>query len=546
MPLFRAALLVALIAGMAACGDRNVQLDLELVTTSCDRGSSADPLLGVQDIRVRAYHLPEFGGEPDFVADSEFETQAVLDAGTLSLPNLPAGSDRYLLVEGLAANGHPVSRALAGPLEIDEPGEFKTALFLRRLNRFSPVNSAAKPGECSQMFTSRWGHSATELSDGRVLIAGGYNAEYEVLSSTEIYDPKTGIFERGPNMHQARAFHTATRIPGTKLTVLAGGEQEFTERKDAERLALNTAEIYDEEKGVFSSVTLREPRVRHVATVASGGGKLILIGGIKYESSGGAGPTEVVLSSTEVFDPKEGRFEAGVNLPRPRADHSVIASRGGAVIAGGHDGAGLVRDVEFLRYHEGNWVSADSVGELSLGRVHPFMGVVGEFVVVGGGQTSAAPKGNVWHDMSTARPVTQSLEYFTVGDEDDKQGEIELHEARGNADLVTLKDGNSLIFGGIQPASNGVATVSRGEVLRLDDDFIPSTTETLSGMVGTLNPDGPSRQSGRYFHAQALLSDGTVFITGGIDRNNAGTPEFLRSAEIYQPSYRSTQNSPFK
>jgi hypothetical protein len=80
------------------------------------------------------------------------------------------------------------------------------------------------------MTTSRNGHTATALADGRVLVAGGSSDgmgqapdnTFEVVASAELFDPATGTFTATSSMAVARRGHTATRLLDGRVLVIGG------------------------------------------------------------------------------------------------------------------------------------------------------------------------------------------------------------------------------------------------------------------------------------------------------------------------------------
>src|SRR4029077_6356389 len=100
----------------------------------------------------------------------------------------------------------------------------------------------------------------------KVLVTGGAPGfGGAAISTTEIFDPGTGIFTATGNMAAARSLHTATlRSDGTVL--LAGGDAFFY--NGAQGQSLSAAELFDPVTGSFSAVSnMTTPRESHTATL---------------------------------------------------------------------------------------------------------------------------------------------------------------------------------------------------------------------------------------------------------------------------------------
>jgi hypothetical protein len=82
----------------------------------------------------------------------------------------------------------------------------------------------------SPMLMPRWGHSAVELKDGRVLVIGGIGSNGEALFSTEVFDPWQRRFVPGPDLLWAVAEPAAVpwinEFGEEDLVVIIGGRRE--------------------------------------------------------------------------------------------------------------------------------------------------------------------------------------------------------------------------------------------------------------------------------------------------------------------------------
>jgi len=119
------------------------------------------------------------------------------------------------------------------------PGQFggsslmSAELYNSATGTFSPTGS---------MNTPRESHTATLQPNGKVLISGGYNGLYinaYYLNNAELFDPATGSFSPTGSMTTVRRSHTATLLSDGKILVTGGYTGQYNGG------VLRGAELYD-------------------------------------------------------------------------------------------------------------------------------------------------------------------------------------------------------------------------------------------------------------------------------------------------------------
>jgi hypothetical protein len=177
------------------------------------------------------------------------------------------------------------------------------------------------------MTSPRVDHRATLLTDGRVLITGGLDANSHSLSTAEVFDPAVGAFTPVEDaMQSSRRGHTATLLKDGRVLV-AGGESGLMN----ETTTIASAEIYNPAVGRFTSTdAMRSARSGH-AEVRLGNGAVLVAGGFETRKPLG----EFSLNTAELFDPVLEQWTPGIKMSSLRESHTTTLLASGEVLAAG-------------------------------------------------------------------------------------------------------------------------------------------------------------------------------------------------------------------
>jgi Galactose oxidase, central domain/Kelch motif len=175
------------------------------------------------------------------------------------------------------------------------------------------------------MSVPRMGQTTTLLQDGRVLVTGGDSQSPSAEASAELYSPATNTWTAAASMSAARMYHTATLLLDGRVLV-AGGCGSGTPC-DA---VLSSAEIYDPRTALWSTTApLASPRLFHTATLLRDG-RVLVLGGCVSD------PCREGLSSAEIFNPGSGSWSSAGNMAQGRLFPSAsLLPDGRVLVAGG-------------------------------------------------------------------------------------------------------------------------------------------------------------------------------------------------------------------
>ena len=222
---------------------------------------------------------------------------------------------RVLVVGGQDANGVTLASA-----EIYDPGT-KT---------WTPTGS---------MTTPRYLHSASLLPNGQVLAAGGWastccssngqpGSQYP-LTSSELWDPATGRWTAIGSMANPHAAHTATVL--SNGNVLVAGGQNYGQGSILGVGITAAADLYDPASGTWTSVGTMTTQRDYAAAALLSDGRVLVAGG----NSGGCCSG---LSTAEIFDPTTLAWTGVQSMTTGRNGPaaSAISNANSVLVSGGY------------------------------------------------------------------------------------------------------------------------------------------------------------------------------------------------------------------
>ena len=337
----------------------------------------------------------------------------------------------------------------------------------------------------ASMATARYGHTATLLPAGNVLVTGGWTGP-NATASAELYNPTMGTWTATGNMTAARHSQTATLLPSGK--VLAAGGWTGTS-------VIASAEVYDPSTGTWTATgNMTTGRREHMATLLSNG-RVLVAGG--YTGAGFA-------ASAELYDPASGAWTVTGSMTAAREGATAtLLPDGRVLVVGGRVGSSYQTSAELYDPATGMWTATASMATARWAHTTTLL-PNGRVLVAGGYTGLTFTAAAELYDSATgawANATSMATNHYQ-------------HTA------TPLADGRVLVAGGRTGSS----------LSALSELYSPSTGTWAAAA---------SMNTARYLHRATLLPNGKVLVAGGWAGSSA-----TALAELYTPADAAPPNAP--
>jgi hypothetical protein len=281
----------------------------------------------------------------------------------------------------LVAGGTVLDAGPPGPLGLSVAD---TARSLDSVELYNPGTGTWSVGRA--MITPRFRHTATVLTDGRVLVVGGVDARADsagdasfggrALDSAELYDPSTRTWTATGAMTRPREGHTAILLADGRVLVFAGAT--------TGRRRISNAELYDPTTGTWTPTGAMVTSTSDRPGVRLRDGRVLVEGGEDGQRS---------FATAELFDPTTGTWTSTGSMAVPRSRHTAtLLPDGSVLVAGGNDfgrasapAEETVASAELYDPVSGTWTAAPAMAARRAGQTAVLL-FDGTVLVAGGEQ----------------------------------------------------------------------------------------------------------------------------------------------------------------
>lgn len=355
------------------------------------------------------------------------------------------------------------------------------------------------------------------------------------------YIPFPNQFYRISDMNIPRQGHHAVLLKDGRVLIIGGSINSSGATTD-------TAEIYDPVKKKFTLTDKLKMKLSNgYAVTLLSDGKVLISGGVEYlqPTNGRSELVAKIVSTLQIYNPETNKFKLIGNMKMPRKNHTAtLLPDGQVLIVGGESTNGTTKFIRNVEVFNPKTNKTRIIGETINSYSCQSAILTKEGVFITGNRFSDySSKDSELYDFKSGK-------FIAVGD---------LNISRGAPELILLKNGDVLIFGGtLHDEGKNSVEVYHHDMKNIDElknvYIRESASATLlkDGNILFTGGSGPGLDISFYKKAEiydtnsktftkignmkkvragqtsTILNNGTVLITGG------GTcDKVLKSSEIY-------------
>jgi N-acetylneuraminic acid mutarotase/uncharacterized protein YjdB len=374
---------------------------------------------------------------------------------------------------------------------------------------YSLASQTFGAASASAMNVARWLHTATLLNDGTVLIAGGSDlANEETLDTAEIYNPAAGTFTLlSATLNTARIGHTATLLNNGQVLIIGGYDPELGLIADAE--------LYDPPTQAFIDLgDTNSPRYNHTATMLWNG-QVLIAGGEMDPTPSGA------FNTAEIFDlPSQTFTLVPVPMTTPREGHAAVLLNNGQVFIAGGDNppTGSQNSGEIYDPTSNTFTAVTST--MTVPRISHVMTVLnGGKVLIAGGATDSGGSSTALNTAELYDPTSQT--FTAVGN---------MTSVREHQTASLLNDGTVLEAGG----TDGTNIFNTAEL------YMTSQLNGLASIAITPTTSSIGVGAQQLFSAVGTFNDGSAQTLSSVLWSSSSTATAPISADATNPGVAAT------